>query len=67
MRKLTFMMAVVFSLAAANSFAGGKDKGKTKETKCVAGKDCCKKMTKASASEKAKCAKMCAKAEEKKA
>ena len=60
MRKLTLMMAVVFSLAAANSFAADKDKGKTKETKCVAGKDCCKKMTKASAAEKAKCAKMCA-------
>jgi len=66
MRKLTFVMAVVFSVAAANSFASGKDKGKTKE-KCVAGKDCCKKMTKASAAEKAKCAKMCMEAKGKKA
>jgi len=66
MRKLTFMMAVVFSLAAANSFAGDKDKGKAKE-KCTPGKECCKKMTKASAAEKAKCAKMCAKADAKKA
>ncbi|WP_158825433.1 hypothetical protein [Mucilaginibacter lacusdianchii] len=57
MKRLTLMMALVCSVAATQSFA--HDKGKGKE-KCTAGKDCCKKMTKATAATKAKCAKMCA-------
>jgi hypothetical protein len=59
MKKLTLMMALVCSVAATQSFAHDKDKGKGKE-KCSAGKECCKKMSNASAATKAKCAKMCA-------
>lgn len=49
MRKFTFMMALVFTVAAANSFAGDKT-DKDKGMKCnTPGKSCCKKTTKASA------------------
>ncbi|MBS7564397.1 hypothetical protein KHS38_08255 [Mucilaginibacter sp. Bleaf8] len=57
MKKFTLMMALACTVTATQSFAHDKDKGKEK---CTAGKECCKKMSKASASAKAKCAKMCA-------
>jgi hypothetical protein len=59
MKKIVVLMALVFSFTAVNSFAGDKDK--TKPAKCATGKDCCKKMSSASATTKAKCAKQCKK------
>jgi hypothetical protein len=54
MRKFTFMMAVVFTVAAANSFAGDKT-DKDKGMKCnTPGKSCCKKTAKASADKSVK-------------
>ncbi|MCJ8211760.1 hypothetical protein MUY27_18725 [Mucilaginibacter sp. RS28] len=61
MKKVTLMLALAFSVATVGSFAADKDKG----MKCAPGKSCCKKMTKASAAEKAKCKKMCEAAEKK--
>ncbi|MBB5397406.1 hypothetical protein [Mucilaginibacter sp. AK015] len=58
MKKLTLMLAFVFSVATVNSFAADKDKGK--KEKCKAGKECCKDMKNMSAAAKAKCAKKCA-------
>lgn len=57
MKKLVLMLAVMGTLTT--TFAHDKDKGKAQE-KCTAGKDCCKKMSQASAATKAKCAKVCA-------
>ena len=62
MKKLTFMLAVAFSVATVNTFAADKEKG----MKCSAGKECCKKMDKMSAAKKAKCKKMCDEAAKKK-
>lgn len=59
MKKLTLMMALLCSVAATQSFAHEKGKGKAK---CSAGKECCKKMSKASVATKSKCTKMCAEA-----
>lgn len=56
MKKLVLMMAVACTMSAT-SFAQQKDKAKEK---CTAGKECCKKMSKATAAEKTKCAKACA-------
>jgi hypothetical protein len=54
MRKFTFMMALVFTVATANSFAGDKT-DKDKGMKCnTPGKSCCKKTTKATADKSAK-------------
>lgn len=58
MKKLTLMMALAFSVASVHSFAGDKDKG-MKEMKCKAGKECCKKMSRLSAIQKAQCTKKC--------
>lgn len=49
MRKFTLMLALVFTVAAANSFAGDKT-DKDKGMKCnTPGKSCCKKTMKATA------------------
>lgn len=60
MKKLTLALMVVFSVATVNSFATDTKPKAKKTMKCAAGANCCKKMSKASAAEKAKCAKACA-------
>lgn len=63
MKKITLMLAVAFSVVTVSSFAADKDKGMA----CKPGKECCKKMSKASAATKAKCKKMCDESAKKKA
>jgi hypothetical protein len=54
MRKFTLMMALLFTVAAANSFAGDKT-DKEKGMKCnTPGKSCCKKTMKATADKSVK-------------
>ncbi|WDF55305.1 hypothetical protein [Mucilaginibacter sp. KACC 22063] len=61
MKKLSLALVLAFTVASVNVFAADKT-DKDKGMKCAPGKSCCKKMTKASAAEKAKCKEMCDKA-----